>query len=67
MVSVYEFVPDVPVIMFERTIRVYDRDGNVIGNTVVDDEDAYSHPDDDVYESSDGSIYIMHCKTDGVI
>ena len=66
MVSVYEFVPDVPVIMFERTIRVYDRDGNVIGNTVVDDEDAYSHPDDDVYESSDGSIYIMHCKTDGV-
>ncbi len=66
MVSVYEFVPDVPVIMFERTIRIYDRDGNVIGNTVVDDEDAYSHPDDDVYESSDGSIYIMHCKTDGV-
>lgn len=66
VLGIYEFVPDVPVLKFERTIRFYNTEGEFVGCTLIEENEAFAYPSDDVYESSDGSIYVMHCMDDGI-
>jgi len=64
-VGVYNFVPDVSIIMTEHVIKSISTDGELIGCTVVDTENACSYPNDDTYISSEGKLYILHCNNDG--
>lgn len=65
VIIAYEYVPNVSVIMFEKTVRVFNSNGELVGVTVAED-DVYACPDDEVYISEDGSIYMMHCLNEGV-
>ncbi|MBO4849001.1 MAG: hypothetical protein J5586_07615 [Clostridia bacterium] len=67
IVGVYEFVPELPVIETEYTVRRYDMDGRLLGCTVINNINAYSIPDTVVcVDPSTGNIYTMLCREEGV-
>ncbi|GEM_PF-2363449 len=65
VIIAYEYVPEVPVIMFEKTIRVFNGNGELVGCIVAED-DVYAYPEDEIYVSDDGSIYMMQCLNEGI-
>lgn len=65
VIIAYEYVPGVSVIMFEKTVRVFNSKGELVGCTVAED-DVYAYPEDEIYISDDGSVYMMQCLNKGV-
>ena len=64
--GVNEFVPYIPVIESEYTVRKYDTDGDLEGITVIDTIPAVSLPRDCVYFNNLGEVFVMQCRYDGV-
>ncbi len=64
--GVNEFVPYIPVIESEYTVRKYNADGVFEGSTVIDMIPAVSIPRDCVYINDLGEVYVMQCREDGV-
>ncbi|MCR5610363.1 MAG: hypothetical protein K6F68_00815 [Clostridiales bacterium] len=64
--GVYDFVPDVPVISFEYTLRKFDLSGNLVGMTRIDVGEFFFTDCDFDYISNDGEVYVLHCLSDGV-
>lgn len=65
IIGVYEFVPYLPVIESELTVREYGMDGSLIGCTVFDYREAFSIPNREVC-FYDGDIYALMCRENGV-
>ncbi|MBO4562726.1 MAG: hypothetical protein J5772_03855 [Clostridia bacterium] len=66
LIGVYEFVPFVPIIETEYTIRKYDFEGDLIGCTVIDYRNAFSIPQTAAFISDNDTIYTMLCREEGV-
>ncbi|MBO4562685.1 MAG: hypothetical protein J5772_03650 [Clostridia bacterium] len=67
LVGVYEFVPYLPVIETEYTVRKYDMQGQLLGCTVVNNLEAYSLPNTVVnVDPYTGIVYTMLCREEGV-
>lgn len=67
VVGVYEFVPYLPVIETEYTVRKYDMQGQLKGCTVINNLEAYSIPNTIVsVDPYTGDVYTMLCREDGV-
>ncbi len=67
LVGVYEFVPYLPVIETEYTVRKYDMQGQLLGCTVINNLEAYSLPNMVVnVDPSTGIVYTMLCREEGV-
>ena len=67
LVGVYEFVPYLPVIETEYTVRRYDMQGQLLGCTVVNNLEAYSLPNTVVnVDPYTGIVYTMLCREEGV-
>lgn len=67
LVGVYDFVPYLPVIETEYTVRKYDMQGQLLGCTVVNNLEAYSLPNTVVnVDPYTGIVYTMLCREEGV-
>ncbi|MCR5335814.1 MAG: hypothetical protein K6E42_04595 [Synergistes sp.] len=65
VVGVYEFVPYLPVIESELTVREYGMDGSLIGCTVFDYREAFSIPNKEICFFNN-EIYALQCREEGV-
>lgn len=65
IIGVYEFVPYLPVIETEYSVREYNMDGTLVGCTVFDYRDAYSIPNKAVSLYND-EVFTLQCREEGV-
>lgn len=67
IVTYSDFVDNTSVFMFEKTIRKYDPQGNLIGCALIDYADDYTYPNQEISVTSNGTIYHMACQSNQVV
>lgn len=63
-VNHYERVTGTSLILSERTIRAYDKNGNVLGYARIDTENTEAFPLHNTFVTENGELYLMVCLKD---